>query len=393
MSALGAQGAVGAGGAVGEDERLARVALNRLAEPGDVRMNRLVRDLGARAVRDHLLEERGLSSLHDDVATRLAAVDPTRELEVAERAGIRFVVPGDEEWPDGLDALAGAGVVNERGGVPIGLWVRGPLPLPATPRAVAMVGSRSATTYGTRVASEMAAQLAEAGLSVVSGAALGIDQASHRGALAVDGPTVAVLACGVDRIYPAANRALVEHVRDVGTVVSEAPLGGAPMRVRFLARNRLIAALTGGTVVVEAALRSGALSSAAWAERLGRPVMGVPGPVTSAQSQGVHERLRTGAAMVVTGGDDVRELLSAAGENLVEDRREPPGPRDRLTVRQRQVLDAVPVGRARRATHVAATAGVGLREVQTALFSLEARGWVHQEGDAWRVSRRSGRGG
>lgn len=371
---------------VPEDERLARVALNRLAEPGDVRMTRLVADLGARVVHDHLLQEQGLSPLHDDVAGRLAAIDPGRELEAATRAGIRFVVPGDDEWPLALDDLGRAGVVNERGGVPIGLWVRGPVPLPTAARAVSVVGSRSATTYGTRVAADLAAELARAGLAVVSGAALGIDQASHRGAVAVEGPTVAVLACGVDRVYPAANRALVEHIRSVGTVVSEAPLGGAPMRVRFLARNRLIAALSAGTVVVEAALRSGALSSVAWAERLGRLVMGVPGPTTSAQSQGVHERLRTGAAHLVTCGADVLELLSPPGENLLEERREAERSRDRLTLRQRQVLDAVPVSTPRRATHVAAAAGVGLREVQSALSVLEARGWVRQVGDAWALA-------
>lgn len=378
----------GAGSAsVTEEERLARVALNRLSEPGDVRMGRLVADLGARAVRDHLLAEEGLTPLQDDVAGRLAAIDPARELESATRAGIRFVVPGDPEWPTGLDELARAGTVNERGGVPIGLWVRGPEPLPATHAAVAVVGSRSATSYGTRVAADLAAELALAGRSVVSGAAVGIDQAGHRGAVAVEGRTVAVLACGVDRVYPAANRQLIEHVRSVGTVVSEAPLGGAPMRVRFLARNRLIAALSAGTVVVEAALRSGALSSVAWAERLGRPVMGVPGPLTSAQSQGVHERLRTGAAHLVTSAEDVLELLAAPGEHLVEDRREPERSRDRLTVRQRQVLDAVPVSTPRRATHIAAAAGVGLREVQSTLSRLEARGWVRQEGDAWSLAR------
>lgn len=370
-----------------EEERLARVALNRLAEPGDVRMTRLVADLGACVVRDHLVEEQGLTPLHDDVAERLAAIDPARELETADRAGIRFVVPGDAEWPPGLDALGGAGVVNEREGVPIGLWVRGPVSLAEATPAVAVVGSRSATTYGTRVAADLGADLAQSGFAVVSGAALGIDQASHRGALAPEGRTVAVLACGVDRVYPAANRALVDHIRNVGTVVSEAPLGGAPMRVRFLARNRLIAALAAGTVVVEAALRSGALSSAAWAERLGRPVMGVPGPITSAQSQGVHERIRTGAAHLVTSAEDVVELLSAAGDNLVDDRREAERPRDRLTVRQRQVLDAVPVSVPRRATHVAAQAGVGLREVQSALNTLEVRGWVRQEGDGWMLRR------
>lgn len=374
------------GSGVPEDERLARVALNRLAEPGDVRLTRLVSDLGARVVRDHLVQERGLSELHDDVAARLCAVDPARELELADKVGARFVVPGDPEWPRGLDDLARAGVVNERGGVPIGLWVRGPLALPDL-RSVALVGSRSATTYGTGVAADLGAGLARAGLTVVSGAALGIDHAGHRGAVAVEGPTVAVLACGVDRVYPAASRPLLEHLRSAGAVVSEAPLGGAPMRVRFLARNRVIAALSGGTVVVEAALRSGALSSAAWAERLGRPVMGVPGPVTSAQSQGVHERLRTGGAHLVTRAEDVLELLAEAGQELVEERREPERSRDRLTVRQRQVLDAVGVSTPRRADRIAASAGVGLREVQSALSVLEARGWVRQEGDAWRLGR------
>lgn len=374
-------------GRIDEEERLARVALNRLSEPGDVRMTRLVADLGARAVRDHLSGATGLSTLQDDVAARLAAVDPARELEVAEKVGIRFVAPGDDEWPTALDELAGAGTINERGGVPIGLWVRGPVPLPQVAAAVAVVGSRSATTYGTRIAADLAAEVALAGTTVVSGAAIGIDLAAHRGALAVEGRTVAVLACGVDRVYPAANRGLVEHLRLHGTVVSETPLGGAPMRVRFLSRNRLIAALSGGTVVVEAALRSGALSTAAWAERLSRPVMGVPGPVTSATSQGVHERLRTGGAHAVTRGEDVLELLARAGERLVEDRREPQGERDRLTPRQRQVLDAVPVSTPRRVDAVAAIAGVGLRETQSALSALEAAGWVQQEGDAWVLTR------
>ena len=371
-------------------ERLARAALSRLAEPGDVRMTRLVADLGAEVVRDHLLSERGLSKLHDDVAARVESLEPERELDLAARRGIRFVVPGDHEWPHGLDDLAGAGSLNERGGVPIGLWVRGPAPLSELGGAVAVVGSRSATTYGTHVAAETSAGIAAAGRPVVSGAALGIDQAAHRGALAASGLTVAVLACGADRAYPVANRALVEHIAQVGAVVSEAPPGAAPTRVRFLSRNRVIAALGTGTVVVEAALRSGALSTAAWTERLGRTLMGVPGPVTSAQSQGVHERLRLGQAHVVTGAEDVLELVSAAGEHLVEDRREAATERDRLTVRQRQVLDAVPVGAGSPVDRIAASAGVGLREVQSTLVGLEARGWVRWDGAGWQLCRVDG---
>lgn len=367
---------------VSTEERLARVALNRLCEPGDPRMGRLVADLGAVRVHEHLLGERDLDGLHTDVALRLEGLDPRAELEEAARIGARFVCPGDPEWPDGLDGLGAAGVVNERGGVPVGLWVLGPLPL-GGPCGVAVVGSRSATSYGDQVAAEIAAEVAAAGLPVVSGAALGIDRAAHRGALAVDGPTVAVLACGVDRTYPAANRALVEHVARTGAVVSEAPLGADPTRIRFLARNRLIAALADATVVVEAALRSGALSTAAWCERLNRPLLGVPGPVTSAQSQGVLERLRTGQALVVTCGADVLELVGRPGEHLVGARREEDRPRDRLPVRQRQVLDALPAVGTLAADEVAMAAGIGLREVQGALLRLQAQGWVRRAEEGW----------
>lgn len=377
-------------GAVDPGERLARVALSRLAEPGDVRMTQLVTDLGATAVCEHLMAEGGRSALRDDVATRLAALDPVAELERAERLGLRFVVPGDPEWPTQVDGLLGAGIVNDRGGVPIGLWAKGPLRLDQMGRAVAVVGARSATSYGAHVAADIAAGLARSGTYVVSGAALGIDRAAHRGALSAEGPTVAVLACGADRVYPAAHRELIAWIAEHGLVVSEAPPGGAPTRVRFLSRNRLIAALSAGTVVVEAALRSGALSTAAWSERLGRPLMGVPGPVTSAQSQGIHERIRLGAAQLVTCADDVAELVAPAGEALVGDRREPPRPRDRFTVRQRQVLDAVPVSRGAGVDAVALGAGVGLREVQSTLLGLEARGWVRRDSDGWRLAATDG---
>lgn len=379
---------------VEHEERLTRVALNRLSEPGDPRMGRLVSDLGARRVHEHLLAERDLDGLRTDVALRLEGLDPAAELERAAELGVRFVCPGDAEWPSGLDALGTAGVVNERGGVPVGLWVKGPLPAGGNPdpvagvgpeagHGVAVVGSRSATSYGDQVAAEVAAAVASAGVPVVSGAALGIDRAAHRGALAVRGPTIAVLACGVDRAYPSANRALLAHVAEEGAVVSEAPLGADPTRIRFLARNRLIAGLARATVVVEAALRSGALSTAAWCERLNRPLLGVPGPVTSAQSQGVHERLRTGRAHVVTCGADVLELVGRPGEHLVEARREDERPRDRLPVRQRQVLDALPAVGTLAADEVALAAGIGLREVQGALLRLQAGGWVRRAEEGW----------
>ena len=152
---------------------------------------------------------------------------------------------------------------------------------------------------------------------MVSGAAYGIDQAAHRGALGVEGANVAVLACGVDRAYPTAHRALLDHLADTALVVAEVPPGCAPTRGRFLSRNRLIAALTRGTVVVEAAVRSGALNTAGWTTRLNRHLMGVPGPVTSAQSQGIHQLIRTGEAILVTQGSEVLELVGDVGTHLV----------------------------------------------------------------------------
>ncbi|MFC6345370.1 DNA-processing protein DprA, partial [Nocardioides hankookensis] len=208
------------------------------------------------------------------------------------------------------------------------------------------MGSRSATTYGDDVAREVAATVGQAGRPIVSGAAYGIDQAAHRGAIAVDAPTIAVLACGADRVYPLAHRELIEHIAVAGgAVVSETFPDGAPMRIRFLARNRLISALTAGTLVVEAALRSGALNTANWAARLNRTLMGVPGPVTSASSAGVHQLVRSGAATLVTHGDEVLEVLGAAGEHLLERPRGRDRPRDALTDRQRLVLDGVPLAR------------------------------------------------
>jgi DNA processing protein len=247
-----------------------------------------------------------------------------------------------------------------------------------------VVGSRSATTYGTGVAGDIAAHVAGRGGTVVSGAAFGIDQAAHRGALGVRGPTVAVLACGVDRAYPTAHRSLLDYVAEVGAVVSELRPGCAPTRVRFLSRNRLIAAMTSGTVVVEAAVRSGALNTANWAGRLHRVVMGVPGPVTSAPSEGVHELLRSGAASVVTRGEHVLELMSPAGEHLSRPPRAKPTARDRLDQIDARVLEAVPLVEAASSSSIARTAGLASAAVSSALARLAAAGWVCGSGGRWR---------
>jgi DNA processing protein len=279
-----------------------------------------------------------------------------------------------------------AELLDHRGGPPLGLWVKGPTRLDRLGRAVAVVGARSATTYGTEVAAGIAATLVRAGHPVVSGAAFGIDQAAHRGALGVDGSDIAVLACGVDRAYPLAHSDLLDHLGRTSAVIAEVPLGCAPTRGRFLSRNRLIAALTRGTVVVEAAARSGALNTASWATRLNRHLMAVPGPVTSAQSQGVHELIRTGAASLVTRGEEVLEVVGEAGTHLVPRPRAPARRRDRLPARDQRVLDAVPVARPAPVDSVATTAGMDLLEVQAALRRLTRDGLVELLPHGWRLT-------
>lgn len=365
-------------------ERVARAALSRLSEPGDVRLTTLVGRLGANRVYELLRDEQDVAGVYTDVAARLRGLDPARELADAAGKGIRFVCPEDDEWPRDLDDLDRAEPLQERGGAPLGLWVKGPRRLDEVCRsAAAVVGSRSATTYGAAVASDLAAHLAEHGVGVVSGAAFGIDQAAHRGALAVKGLTVAVLACGVDRAYPSAHRGLLDYIAETGLVVSELPPGCAPTRVRFLSRNRLIAALARGTVVVEAAVRSGALNTANWTTRLNRVLMGVPGPVTSAPSQGVHELIRARGAALVTRGEDVLELLAPSGSFLAEVPRAPMLVTDRLDDRERRVLDAVPVTRPAGEDSIARTAGVGEPDVRAAMERLSGLGLVEQTSVGW----------
>jgi DNA processing protein len=367
-------------------ERVARLALSQIAEPGDLRVAGLTAELGPVRLHELLLADQDVRGVLVDAAARLEIADAERDLDRATRKGMRWVVPGDAEWPVALDELDASEPVGRMGRSPLGLWVRGPLRLDQLPRPVAVVGSRSCTTYGTSVAAELAATLAQAGSAVVSGAAIGIDGAAHRGALAGDGPTVAVLACGVDRAYPVEHQRLLDHLATHGAVVSELAPGRAVTRLRFLARNRVIAGLSRGTVVVEAALRSGALNTATWTRSLNRPVMGVPGPVTSAPSEGVHDLLRIGGATLVTRADDVLELVSPAGEHVEEPRRAPRRKRDRLTQRQQQVLEAVPLVRPAPTDAVARTAGIGLMEVRSTLQSLLSRGLVEPTPIGWRLS-------
>lgn len=365
-----------------EQERLARVRLSDSLEPGDGLVADAVATVGAIRMVEELLADAGS---RPELAGRLREADPDRLLSVADRQGIRFVTPADAEWPTQLDDLAHGQRVQGLGGVPVGLWVRGPMKLNELSGSVAMVGSRSATSYGFDVATDVAAALARAGAPVVSGAAFGIDQASHRGALAAGGATVAVLACGVDRVYPAAHRELIDYIAGHFAVVSEAPLGSSPTKVRFLSRNRLIAGLSRGTVIVEAASRSGALNTAHWADLLSRVLMGVPGPVSSVTSQGVHNQIRAGAASLVTNGLEVLELVGASGEHLMAVPRGPERPHDGFSLRDIRVLDAVPVARGASSESIGRIAGISVQETDRVLVALTEAGLVHLGFDGWRL--------
>ena len=369
------------------DERLARLALSMLGEPGGLRMARLVADLGAERLYAGLLDGRDPHGMRTDVAGRLQDIEPERDLERAARRGIRWIVPGDA-------GVAGRRSTTSRrsnpsralGGAPLGLWVRGPLRLDALPAPVAVVGARSATTYGTDVAAELGAGLARAGATVVSGAAFGIDQAAHRGAPGRRRATVAVLACGVDRAYPAAHQQLLDHLAEHCAIVSEVAPGCAPMRVRFLSRNRVIAALSRGTVVVEAAVRSGALNTASWTSRLNRPLMGVPGPVTSAPSEGVHQLIRSGAATLVTRADDVLELTGQMGEHLCEVARRPAPPATGSPGASSGCSRRCRWSARRRPTPSPARPGSGSREVESGLDDWPGRGLVERMPTGWRLA-------
>lgn len=358
------------------EERAARAALTRLAEPGDTWLGRAVAGAGAVEVLDRVRHPRaGEDSRLAHYRVRLPAL--AADADLARRARARVLVPGDDEWPPAVDDLGD--------GAPLALWVAGEGFLAdVARRAVAVVGSRACTSYGEHVAAEIAAGLGDRGWTVVSGGAFGIDAAAHRGSLAVDAPTVAVLACGVDVAYPAAHDGLLHAVRATGAVVSELPPGARPTRRRFLDRNRVIAALGRGTVVVEAAVRSGALNTAGHAEELSRMVMAVPGPVTSAMSAGTHELVRTQGGSLVTSAADVLDLVGELGADAADRRRGPPRPHDGLDPVGLRVLEALPVRRFAAPDSIGRVAGLDAPTVLRSLGVLAALGLAHARDGRWR---------
>jgi DNA processing protein len=376
-------------------ERLARAALSFITEPGDPALGLLLRAMAPAEVVAMLRGGGGppaAAAPPGDQGARAAAraverwrarldqVPTQARLAAWERAGMRLVCPGEPEWPTQLDELGEAG--------PVVLWLHGASDLHyACLQSVSLVGARAATAYGTHVATEMAAALAERGATVVSGGAYGIDAAAHRGALAAKGPTIAVLASGLSYGYPKGHHELFAAVCASGVLVSECPPDRAPTRPGFLVRNRLIAALSRGTVVVEAALRSGALNTAKHARELCRPLMAVPGPVTSEQSAGCHELIREWAAVCVTSAGEILEQICPLGEDTGRPQLSPAVPRDSLDEVTTAVLDAVPARGGRGPAAIAAQAAVDLDTALRCLGLLAAAGHIERCDKGWRTRK------
>lgn len=403
------------------DEAYARAALTYLAEPADRWLARLIRVSSAAAALDAIKNYQPPGSCHTKAgAAMMAAMErwrarlpelPTPEAVLGAReSGIRIVTPGDPEWPGQLEDLG-----DEQ---PYALWLRGNADLRFNClRSVAIVGSRAATAYGSYVAAELGASVAARGLAVVSGGAFGVDAAAHRGALGADGVTIAVLASGVDTPYPAAHAELFDAIAAQGVLVSEWPPGRHVSRLRFLIRNRVIAALATGTVVVEAAERSGALNTARRARDLNRHLMAVPGPVTSDLSAGCHQIIRDWQGTLVTSATEVIEHLTPVGallaaettaaqttavettpaETAVETtavgkqpgrRPAPPVlPRDQLDLDSARVLDALPRRGGLGTVRVAQRAGLAPATTATLLGQLATGGFVERCDDGWRLRR------
>lgn len=391
-----------------DGEAFARAVLGTLAEPGDGTLGRLITALGAIRTADLVLDGASAQSVTDaadaagagtsvkEVAAGLARWAPridhgdfVRGLGQARRVGAAFIVPGDECWPTGVDDLGAH--------APLGLWVRGESAhLRPEATAVALVGARAATGYGEHMTMELSAGLVDRGLAVVSGGAYGIDGMAHRAALASGGTTVAFLAGGVDRFYPAGHDGLLQRIAETGAVVSELPCGASPTKWRFLQRNRLIAAASAATVVLEAGARSGSLNTAGHAAALGRPLGALPGPATSPASAGCHRLLREFDAVCVVDADQVVELVGggartpdpadqAAGRAAAATGAAPDAPSPEAI----RLLDALSVRSPRSIADLARRSGLATGEVMAVLGVLELESAVAHRGDGWVRRRRA----
>lgn len=406
MSQHSAPGSGSGPGSGFETERIARAALTRLLEPGSVLGTTAVRVWGPERALQILtgvdrpgpderqelslvlagegipLTERTWTKALQGWTARTASLSPERDLESLGRLGGGLLIPGDPGWPRNVEDLGPA--------APVALWYRGAGGVPRRQSTLAVVGSRDATAYGQSVTRTLSSGVATRGLTVMSGGAYGIDAMAHRAALAAGTGTpltAAVMAGGLDRYYPAGHEELLREVSSRGILLSEMPPGASPTRHRFLQRNRLIAAMSGAVLVVEARWRSGAQNTAGHALGLGREVGVVPGPVTSPQSAGCHRLLRESPAVVVTDLEEALALMPDSGPGAVSGTASrAPAARihDHLTVEELLVYEALPLRSAVPVDRLCAVAGLGPGTVMGTLKRLQRQSLAEQREAGWR---------
>jgi DNA processing protein len=369
--------------------------LSSIVEPGDAELDDLLAETDPIEVVKRLWEGEVPERLGRITSAMVSCThDPAeRAADIAaatKSCGAKVLIPGDPEWPDQLrDLMLVCDADEPHVRPPRCLWVRGEQDLARLcRRSVAIVGSRAASEYGQHLADDLAADLTEAGWTIVSGGAFGIDRAAHLGALARGGSTVSVLACGVELPYPKGNHSMFNLIAENGLIISEWPPGTSVMKHRFLTRNRVIAALTAGTVVIEAAHRSGARNTARYAAELGRVLMFTPGPVTSSMSVGVHQLAREPwEARLVTRAEEVIEDLTGIGGPLATPPPSQRRPFDRLTEVEARLVESLPRGYVVETTRLAAAAGVPAETAAETLEHLLRTGWVDRIDNRWRLSR------
>jgi DNA processing protein len=372
------------------DALLAWAYLSRVAEAPCAELAELVGEVGPVDAAERIRRGEVSEVLQRRTEARREVDTAAADLELLDRRGGRLVTRDDGEWPHLPFAAFGGAPIRDKdqGRPPLALWVVGPLSLDEVPeRAAAIVGTRAATAYGEHMAAELSAGLVERDVAVISGGAYGIDGAAHRATLAADGVTVAVLAGGIDVLYPAGHSALLHRISNSGLLITEYPPGVRPARHRFLTRNRLVAALSSATVVVEAGVRSGAASTAAWARARGRVVCAVPGSVTSLASAGCHALVRGGAELV-TRAEEIVEIVGRPGE-FAGDLPRPADLLDGLSDIQRQVYEALPGRGLRTPDQIALAAGLPPSAVLGPLAMLEVAELIEGRDGRWRLAPKS----
>lgn len=308
---------------------------------------------------------------------------PTQALQFITQLGGRFIIPEDHEWPSALSELEST--------EPIGLWAMGNATVPTAEQVVGLVGSREATSYGQQATRMLALQARKMGLTVLSGGAYGIDAQAHHQALDAAGAgvaTIAVLAGGLDRLYPAGNIDLLKKIAHQGLLLSEMPPGMRPNRYRFLNRNRLIAALAHTTIVVEARYRSGALNTANHAHDLGRQVGAVPGPINVPSSAGCHRLIKESPTVLIDDPDELRRLyepLSALPRSLSEVSHQQP--LDILSTEEMMVYEALPLSSGTNIQRLCEITGLPVPQITGILAKLSRHEFAQQHEVGWQKAQ------